>query len=246
MYGECGRSRGSRLPEREDEWHVHRELRHLRQERTALCNRICSLLVLHNLRVERIGGRAWGAGGLSRQGNCRRVCALRLNASSSGGRLSPDRSGRLKRYRPVRSAAAHNPRSRCWRGSRVLELTAHGPRGKELFGWWQFHKSREVVGCLCVVPTPYASSTSEVEQGISNTGNKRTRWIMVDSLVAGRAFSRPASLANGLLRAMQAPASAGIVALVLWRYLVVQMVAIWEFASGVPVRACRWTGASAR
>jgi transposase len=37
----------------------HRELGRLRQERTAHSNRIRSLLVLHNLRVDRIGGRAW-------------------------------------------------------------------------------------------------------------------------------------------------------------------------------------------
>ena len=46
-------------PEQEDERRVHRELERLRQERTAHRNRIRSLLVLHNLRVERIGGRAW-------------------------------------------------------------------------------------------------------------------------------------------------------------------------------------------
>jgi transposase len=46
-------------PEQEDERRVHRELGRLRQERTAHSNRIRSLLVLHNLRVERIGGRAW-------------------------------------------------------------------------------------------------------------------------------------------------------------------------------------------
>ncbi|MGF6780259.1 transposase [Paraburkholderia sp. GAS334] len=46
-------------PEQEDERRVHRELGRLRQERTAHSNRIRSLLVLHNLRVEHIGGRAW-------------------------------------------------------------------------------------------------------------------------------------------------------------------------------------------
>ncbi|MCP3724557.1 hypothetical protein M3I53_15700 [Paraburkholderia sp. CNPSo 3272] len=46
-------------PEQEDERRVHRELDRLRQERTAHSNRIRSLLVLHNLRPERIGGRAW-------------------------------------------------------------------------------------------------------------------------------------------------------------------------------------------
>jgi hypothetical protein len=33
-------------------------------------------------------------------------------------------------------------------------------------------------GCLGLTPTPYASGTSEVEQGISKAGNKRCRWLM--------------------------------------------------------------------
>ncbi|MGF6292522.1 transposase [Paraburkholderia youngii] len=46
-------------PEQEDERWVHRELDRLGQERTAHSNRNRSLLGLHNLRPERIGGRAW-------------------------------------------------------------------------------------------------------------------------------------------------------------------------------------------
>jgi len=31
-----------------------------------------------------------------------------------------------------------------------------------------------------LAPTPYASGTSEVEQGISKAGNKRARWLLVE------------------------------------------------------------------
>ena len=48
-------------PEQEDERRVHRELGRLRQERTAHSNRVRSLLVLHNLRTEHIGGRSWAS-----------------------------------------------------------------------------------------------------------------------------------------------------------------------------------------
>jgi len=51
---------------------------------------------------------------------------------------------------------------------------------KELFGWRQFRNRRELAGCLGLAPTPYASGTSEVEQGISKAGNKRVRWLMVE------------------------------------------------------------------
>jgi len=51
---------------------------------------------------------------------------------------------------------------------------------KELFGWRRFANRRELAGCLGLAPTPYASGTSEVEQGISKAGNKRVRWLMVE------------------------------------------------------------------
>jgi len=37
-----------------------------------------------------------------------------------------------------------------------------------------------VAGCLGLAPTPYASGTSEVEQGIGKIGNKRARWLVVE------------------------------------------------------------------
>jgi transposase len=43
----------------EDARRVERELQRLTGERTAHINRIGSLLVLHNLRTGRIGGRDW-------------------------------------------------------------------------------------------------------------------------------------------------------------------------------------------
>ncbi|MGT2472008.1 transposase [Paraburkholderia terrae] len=51
---------------------------------------------------------------------------------------------------------------------------------RELFGWRHFHNRREVASCLGLAPTPYASGTSEVEQGISKIGNRRARWLMVE------------------------------------------------------------------
>lgn len=46
-------------PEQEDDRRLHGELERLRHERTAHTNRICSLLVLDNLRVRYVGGRIW-------------------------------------------------------------------------------------------------------------------------------------------------------------------------------------------
>src|SRR5688500_16100591 len=46
-------------PEAEDQRRLHRELQRLGREHTAHCNRIRSLLVLHNLRPAHVGDRAW-------------------------------------------------------------------------------------------------------------------------------------------------------------------------------------------
>jgi transposase len=60
-------------PEQEDARRVERELDRLRSERTTHMNRIGSLLVMHNLRPGRIGGRAWGKwwSGHARDGSTR-------------------------------------------------------------------------------------------------------------------------------------------------------------------------------
>lgn len=51
---------------------------------------------------------------------------------------------------------------------------------KEVFGWRKFANRRELAGSLGLVPTPYASGDSEIEQGISKSGNKRARTLLVE------------------------------------------------------------------
>jgi transposase len=160
-------------PEQEDERRLHRELGRLRQERTAHSNRIRSLLVLHNLPVERIGGRAWA-----------RWWAEHAAQLSPGLRAEIEReSERLSlvatQIRTLEALQAQQVRDGVQPAIAVLaRLAGIGTGGawtlvKELFGWRQFHNRREVAGCLGLAPTPYASGTSEVEQGISKAGNKR-------------------------------------------------------------------------
>ncbi len=49
----------------------------------------------------------------------------------------------------------------------------------ELF-WRSFHNRREVGACLGLVPQPYNSGNSEVDQGISKQGNRRLRALMIE------------------------------------------------------------------
>ncbi|GJH29348.1 IS110 family transposase [Caballeronia novacaledonica] len=216
-------------PEQEDERRVHRELDRLRQERTAHSNRIRSLLVLHNLRPERIGGRAsahWWA-----QHNKQLLPALRAEIEREFERLllaaRQIRALEVQQQREVRSGA--QPAI-----ARLARLAGIGTGSawvliRELFGWRQFHNRREVAGCLGLAPTPYASGTSEVEQGISKIGNKRARWLMVELAWSWLRFQCSSQLSDWFnerfagggkrMRRIGIVALARRLAVALWRYL---------------------------
>lgn len=115
-------------PEQEDERRVHRELNRLRQERTAHTNRIRSLLVLHNLRVERIGGRAWAHWWA--QHAAQLLPALRAEIEREFERLSlAARQIRTleAQQQSMRFATGRNPRSRGSRALQASERAVPGP-----------------------------------------------------------------------------------------------------------------------
>ena len=216
-------------PEQEDERRVHRELGRLRQERTAHSNRIRSLLVLHNLRVERIGGRAWV--GWWTQNAARLLPSLRAEIEREFERLSLV----ARQIRALETLQQHQVRSGAQPAIALLARLAGIGTGsawtlvKELFGWRRFHNRRELAGCLGLAPTPYASGTSDVEQGISKAGNKRSRWLMVELAWSWLRF-QPASqlsqwfnqrfaVAGKRMRRIGIVALARKLAIALWRYL---------------------------
>ena len=216
-------------PEQEDERRVHRELGRLRQERTAHSNRIRSLLVLHNLRVERIGGRAWARWWAQQAGQL--LPGLRAEIEREFERLSLV-AGQI---RTLETLQDHQVRSGAQPAIAVLSRLAGIGTGsawtliKELFGWRQFHTRREVAGCLGLAPTPYASGTSEVEQGISKAGNKRARWLMVELAWSWLRFQPASQLSQWFnerfagggkrMRRIGIVALARRLSIALWRYL---------------------------
>jgi transposase len=50
----------------------------------------------------------------------------------------------------------------------------------ELFSWRQFQNRRQVAGAVGLTPTPYSSGDSEREQGISRSGNRRIRKLLIE------------------------------------------------------------------
>jgi transposase len=216
-------------PEQEDERRVHRELGRLRQERTAHSNRIRSLLVVHNLRVEHIGGRAWAHWWAQQAGQL--LPGLRAEIEREFERLSLV-AGQI---RTLEALQARQVRSGAQPAIAVLARLAGIGTGsawtlvKELFGWRQFHNRREVAGCLGLAPTPYASGTSEVEQGISKAGNKRARWLMVELAWSWLRFQPDSQLSQWFkdrfagggkrVRRIGIVALARRLSIALWRYL---------------------------
>ena len=216
-------------PEQEDERRVHRELGRLRQERTAHSNRIRSLLVLHNLRVERIGGRAWAHWWAQQAGQL--LPGLRAEIEREFERLSLV----ARQIRTLEAQQERQVRSGAQPAIAVLSRLAGIGTGsawtlvKELFGWRQFHNRREVAGCLGLAPTPYASGTSEVEQGISKAGNKRARWLMVELAWSWLRFQPGSQLSQWFnerfagggkrMRRIGIVALARRLSIALWRYL---------------------------
>ena len=50
----------------------------------------------------------------------------------------------------------------------------------ELFGWRQFQNRRELAAAVGLTPTPYNSGDSAREQGISRSGNRRIRQLLIE------------------------------------------------------------------
>lgn len=166
--------------EEEDARRTHREFARLLHERIAHTNRISALLVLHNLRPKRIGGRDWPAWWASHVEQI--PPALRIEIEREHARLSL-----VKAQMNALQAAQHQEIAdgRQPQVAALSQLRAIGAKGawvlvKEVFGWRRFANRREVAGCLGLAPTPYASGDSQIEQGISKAGNKRARTLLVE------------------------------------------------------------------
>jgi transposase len=216
--------------EDEDARRVHRELQRLTHERIAHTNRIGSLLVLHNLRPGIvIGGRDWAAWWDRHRDQVPPM--LRAEIEREGARLKLVR----EQVRAVEAARCKDlAEGKQPLVAHLARLRAIGPKGawvlvKEVFGWRHFANRRELAGSLGLVPTPYASGDSEIEQGISKAGNRRVRGLLVElawswvRLQPGSAlaqwFNRRFAGAGKRMRRVGIVALARRLVIALWRYL---------------------------
>jgi transposase len=99
----------------------------------------------------------------------------------------------------------------------------------ELFGWRQFQNRRELAASVGLTPTPYQSGDSAREQGISRSGNRRIRKLLIEIAWAWLRFQPHSQLSQWynqrFAKGGKRMRRIGIVALArklvidLWRYL---------------------------
>ncbi|MGF6812646.1 transposase [Paraburkholderia sp. Clong3] len=117
----------------------------------------------------------------------------------------------------------------------LTQLNGIGPVGGsrlalELF-WRDFHNRREVGACVGLVPQPYDSGESQVDQGISRQGNRRVRALLIEMAWCWIRYQPGSALTqwfnqrtqgtgpNRRVRRIAIVAVARRLAIALWRYL---------------------------
>jgi transposase len=168
--------------EQEDERRLHRELERLKRERNGHANRMRSLAVLHNVRLERVGGRGWGQRLEQLKGRLPVALWREIERESQRLELVEQQLKALERERQEQLEALLEQGGPL---AALLKLRAIGVQSawvlvRELFGWRRFANRRELAGCVGLTPSPYNSGTAEREQGISKAGNRRCRALLVE------------------------------------------------------------------
>ena len=122
--------------------------------------------------------------------------------------------------------------------ARISQLTALKAVGRvgamrlvlELF-WRDFHNRRQVGACVGLVPQPYDSGDSRVDQGISKQGNRRVRALLIEMAWFWLRYQPQSDLSkwfaqrtqgsgpNKRSRRIAIVAVARRLAIALWRYL---------------------------
>jgi transposase len=148
-----------------------------------------------------------------------------------------ERAGLAKRQlaRLEASLVAQLPEAQRARIAQLMQLKAVGPVGAlrlvlELF-WRDFDNRREVGACVGLVPQPYDSGASRVDQGISKQGNRRVRALLIEMAWMWLRYQPHSALAqwfsqrtqgsgsNKRARRIAIVAVARRLAIALWRYL---------------------------
>jgi transposase len=165
----------------EDARRGHRERERLVKERSAHVARMKSLLVMHNVRLKRVGGKGWQqrleALGLPS------VLSAELEREAERLALVDGQLRLLERDHAQKLKTSDEQactKQRCLQRLRGLGLIGAWVLVGELFGWRTFDNRRQLAGSVGLGGSPYNSGDSERDQGISKAGNRRVRTLMVE------------------------------------------------------------------
>jgi len=166
--------------QQEDERRAHRELARLKSERNAHVNRIRSLAVLHNVRLQCVGGRGWAEQLEQLKGRLPAALWAEIERESVREKLVWEQMQALERSRKAQLKAMEQGPLLALFKLRAIGLTSALLLTRELFGWRRFSNRRQLAGCVGLNPSPYDSGQSQREQGISKAGNRRVRALLVE------------------------------------------------------------------
>ena len=213
----------------EDARRVERELDRLTRERTAHINRIGSLLVLHNLRPGRIGGRSWGAWWNAHAQEVPPALRSEIERELERLALVKQQVKRIEAIKRTEVANKQHPLVALLSQLRSIGTRSAWKLDTELFGWRRFSNRRQLAASVGLTPTPYDSGGSQIEQGISKAGNKRVRSLLVELAWSwlryqpdselSRWYQRRFATAGKRMRRVGIVALARRLVIALWRYL---------------------------
>ena len=171
-------------PEEEDDRRLNRETERLKKERTGHTNRIKSLLVLHGIKmqvrkaflkdVERVV--MWNGEHLP--------LGIKEEMIREYRRYEMVQE-QLKKLEEEKKVALKQESESSNKVLTLQKLKGIGPVSSwnltyEFFGWRRFNNVKEVGAAAGLAPTPYDSGGSQREQGISKSGNRRVRALMIE------------------------------------------------------------------
>jgi len=169
----------------EDRRHLHRELKTVKRERTAVTNRIKGLLATVGVRLTEINElprqmeqlRLWNGKPLPRW------LKARLERDWGEREQLAERIAALEKQRGELLRKGTDSGSECAR--KLHQLRGMGPNASwlyslEFFAWRAFKNRRQIGALAGLTPTPHQSGIERREQGICKAGNRWMRSLAIE------------------------------------------------------------------
>ena len=161
---------------------------------------------------------------------CRPSCVSGCCASANGWRWPQQQLAALEKTRQASVPAPARKRSDDLARLKGIGEVGASRLALELF-WREFSNRRQVGACVGLVPQPYDSGESQIDQGISKQGNRRVRALLVEMAWSWLRYQPGSALTqwfnqrtqgtgpNRRARRIAIVAVARRLAIALWRYL---------------------------